>query len=70
MVSVSYIINFHIFIEHINKNDQKSSTSSEYSRYVWKGGYHPLGGGSVEKKDNESEDRVSLIWNGWQSGTE
>ena len=70
MVSISYIINFHLFIEHINKNDQQSSTFSKFSRHVWKGGYQPLGGGSVEKKDNELEDKVSLIWNGWKSGTE
>ena len=67
MVSISYIITFRWFFEHINNNDKQSSTLSKYSSHIGKGGYQTLGGVSVEKWDNESKDKVLLIWNGWQS---
>ena len=44
---------FHLFFNHINNNDQQSSTFSIYSFGVWKGGYQPLWYGSVEKWENE-----------------
>ena len=37
------------------------SNFSKYSCHVRRGGYQPLGGGIVEKWDNESEDKVLLI---------
>ena len=61
---------FHSFFEHINNNDQQGSNFSKYFCHVWTGGYQPLGGGSSEKWDNELEDKLFLIWNGWQSDTE
>ena len=60
---------FHFFFENINNNDQQSYTLPKKYCCVQKGGYKPLGGDSVEKWDNESGDKVLLIWNGWQIGT-
>ena len=61
------LIIFHFLFEHIINNDQQSSTFSKYSCYVWKGGYQPLGGGSVEQWDNELEYKMLLISNSWKT---
>ena len=52
---------FHFYSKNINNNDKQSSTLSKYSSHIRKGGYQTLGGVSVEKWDNELEDRVLLI---------
>ena len=61
MVLISYIINFHFCFEYIKNNDQHSSTFSKDSCNVRKVGYQPLGGDSVEKWDNEPDDKELLI---------
>ena len=67
---ISFITLFFKFIfEHINNNDKKVLPFWNILSFM-KGGYQPLGVFNVEKWDNESEDKVLLIWNGRQSGTE
>ena len=43
---------FHLFFEHINKNDQHISTFSKYYFHLRKGAYKNLGGSGGEKRDN------------------